>query len=198
MSKSEQLAGPRPDVVRVLKTLVRMVLALPERAGHGRRRRRVLARLGGPPGSILVLCHGNICRSPYVAARLRSLAVSSDVRIESAGFLPGGRPAPAEARETARGRGIDLDGHRSRQTSAADLEAAELILVMEPGQRGEVAALSPAAAARVLVLGALDPEPFQRATIPDPWGRPIAEFAACYERLDRCAAALWARIDGRG
>ena len=48
---------------------------LPERVRHRARRRAALARqsVAGRPQRVLILCYGNICRSPYAEARLRRL-----------------------------------------------------------------------------------------------------------------------------
>lgn len=120
----------------------------------------------------------------------QKLPGGADTRVESAGFLAGGRESPIEARTAARARGVELDGHRSRQLEASELDATDLIIVMEPAQSERVAALAPHMRDRILVLGELDPAPFQTADVPDPWGRPPVEFARCYVRLDRCTAEL--------
>ena len=51
-----------------------------------------------PGVSILVVCTGNICRSPLAAALLASRAekAGADVHITSAGFVTADRPSPPE------------------------------------------------------------------------------------------------------
>src|SRR3989442_5871394 len=99
---------------RVLARLVRHLRRTPDRILHPLRRRRALeALLRRPrPGTLLVVCHWNICRSPFSAALLgRALA---GLRVESAGFLGPARHSPAGARTAGGRRGGDLSAHRSR------------------------------------------------------------------------------------
>ena len=76
--------------------------------------------------TILLLCTGNVCRSvmaqAMLSARVRAVSVSS------AGLLPGGRRAPAEVISVMAARGLDLSGHCSRQVTADNLAAADLIV----------------------------------------------------------------------
>jgi hypothetical protein len=75
---------------------------------------RALAAHGGADSRILVVCHGNIYRSPLVAVRLRELLGPARV-ISSAGFHPkGDRPSPAEHIEMSAGFGVDLRAHAGR------------------------------------------------------------------------------------
>lgn len=140
----------------------------------------------------MVICHGNVCRSPYAAAALRrSLATSSPaVRVESAGFIGPDRAPPPEALASAADRGSDMSDHRSQLITPELLDASDLILVMNPAQAVAIAEKRPGAAGRVLVLGDLDPRPFALAEIDDPWDKPKSEFDACYDRIDRCVALL--------
>lgn len=184
----------RALVPRWLKRAVRAALAFPSRLGHARRRRRAETWLDelGPVHDVLVMCTGNICRSPYVARKLERDVPqgAATLVVTSAGFLRSDRPSPVEARDAAVRRGIDLQSHRSVQVQAADLEAAGLVLVMEEEQRRKVERMAPGAAGRILLLGELDPAALQTPDVPDPWGHPPETFDRCYERLDRCVDRL--------
>jgi len=186
------LLSPTPGGWRVAARLVR---DLPARLLHGMRRRKVLAQLQarGIPGSILVVCHGNICRSPYAAARLRTLlphALASQTRVNSAGFIGPNRPPPAEAVAVAGARGVDLSQHRSQLLGAQEAAAADLILVMEPAQQDRVCGSFGRWRADVVVLGDLDPEPITRRAIRDPVEQPARVFEESYARIDRCLRTL--------
>lgn len=163
--------------------------------GPWRLRRALRAATRPPPASILVLCLGNICRSPYAEHRLRtelSRAGLPSIDIDSAGFIRPGRPSPELARRVAAGRGVDLEDHRSRVLEA-DAEApgpADLVLVMSPEQRRRFRRLAGPASPRTLVLGDFDPEPSARRAIPDPFDCPEDVFVAVYERIDRCCRCL--------
>ena len=177
-----------------LRPALRFVRWLPERSLHARRRSMAMRRLRAlmDVRSVLVLCEGNICRSPYAAALLenRTGGVPGGVRVTSAGFLRSDRPSPAEAIEAAAVRGVDLQRHRSRKVDAALMLDADLILVMDPGHAHRVYGMAPSARARVLLLGETDPRLFQRCVIPDPYGGDRATFDECYDRIDRCVISL--------
>ena len=160
---------------------------------HPRRRARArqLLAAGGPPQTILVVCYGNICRSPYVAAALRRLLPpeASNVRIDSAGFVGAHRSPPANAVEVAAARGIDLRRHISRVVSPGAVTGSDLVIVMEPGQADM---LGPLGRTRrpILVLADLEPRPSKDRRIKDPVDQPRLVFAECYDRVDRCLTEL--------
>jgi protein-tyrosine phosphatase len=179
--------------------LVRTVNRWVTGALHPRRRDRVRDQLraGGPPQTILIVCYGNICRSPYGAAALRRLLppTASGIRIESAGFIGAHRTPPANAVDVAAARGIDLRRHVSRIVSAGVVTGSDLVIVMEPGQADM---LRPLGRTRrpVLVLGDLDPLPSKDRRIQDPVEQPRLVFAECYDRIDRCLGELVRSIWG--
>lgn len=133
------------------------------------------------------MCHGNICRSPFAAAVLRT---ESAVRltVESAGFIGPDRPTPPAGIEVAGEFGIDLSGHRSRLLTPQAARAADLVVVMEPRQARLCAAFG--RRDRVVVLGDLDPDAVAERAIPDPIGGDAAAFRACYARIRRCVVEL--------
>jgi protein-tyrosine phosphatase len=185
-----------------LRRLARESIQSGERLLHHRRHRRALHVLAAlrAPRSIVVVCLGNICRSPYAGHRLDrelSLAGLDAVDVRSAGFIQPGRPSPAAARRVAARRGLDLTDHRSRLVTPSMLREVDLVLAMSPRQRrqlrqevaGEHGGLH-------IILGDLDPEPIDRRTIVDPFGEPDEVFEAVYERIDRCCRALVGALTG--
>ncbi len=85
--------------------------------------------------TVLVVCTGNICRSPMAEALLRTRLARDEARqdwqVGSAGvWAPEGRPASAYAIEEMAQRGINLDGHRSRNVTRELIAEADLVLVM--------------------------------------------------------------------
>lgn len=175
--------------------LARRLRRLPERWLHPLRRWRARARLRarGAPGVVLVVCHGNICRSPYAAAALRRLVpevFSSGLRIASAGFVGPNRTAPAEAQQVSAARGVNLAGHRSQLLTGQLVGEADLIIVMDAWQAHAIADYYGRPKGSVLVLGDLDPEPIMTRAIKDPVEQPAEIFAESYDRIDRCLKAL--------
>ncbi len=180
-----------------LRAAARFARHLPDRLLHGRRRTAASGRLRrlGRPRTVLFLCHGNICRSPFAAAVARRLAPAG-MWIESAGFIGPDRPSPAYAVAAAREFGADLSSHRSQLVTPALLEAADLVVVMDRAQRRKALALRPALRGRVVLLGDLDPEPIARRVIPDPVDRSPDFFRSSYARVERCTRALLSLWNG--
>lgn len=178
--------------MRSLRQLAKRVILTPERVLHTRRRKSAEEILRAVPvRSVLVLCLGNICRSPYAAAQLRALLGPEwPGRLDSAGFIGPGRPSPWEAVKVAMECGVSLDAHRSRQVVAEDIAGFDLIVVMEAGQHRRLNRTFGDRAPRVLVLGDLDSEPIERRTIVDPFGRGLDEFRSSYARINRCVTRL--------
>ena len=168
---------------------------LPERVRHRGRRRAALARqsAAGRPQRVLILCYGNICRSPYAEARLRRLLDERgwrDTIVESAGFIGAGRPANDSARRLARSRGLDLGGHRSRIVDPALVSRASLLLVMTAEQVIAAEREAGASPRKFEILGDFDPEGIPQRDIPDPYGQRTEVFERVFDRIDRCLASL--------
>lgn len=171
-----------------------MVAQLLERLLHGHRRRRAgrrLARLR--PRSVLVVCRGNLCRSPYAARRLEALlppGLRQGIRVASAGFLAPGHHPPAPAVSASRHLGIDLAGHRSTQLTPELIQDADLVLVMEPEQQRAICSVQRRPPASTMLLGDFDPEPRSPRVIADPYGQAVEPLLECYRRIDRCVAEV--------
>lgn len=153
-----------------------------------------------PPNvrSVLFICLGNICRSPFAAhvasARLEAIG-RSDVRCASAGIrtTQSARP-PAEALAIAAAEyGLSMHAHRPLTLARELADQFDLLVVMEAGQVKHVRDAYPHLAKRVVLLPLFDPEsasPHQRFHIDDPFGRPKEAFASCYQRIDRSVRQL--------
>ena len=172
--------------------LLRRLRRVPSCVLHPLRRQRALNALRGwhRPASVLVICHGNVCRSPFAAALLRPALSRKQVHVDSAGFVAPGRPSPPEAVTAAARYGVDLSAHRSELLTADRARSAALILVMDPTQRRAICNRFGQAERNVLVLGDLDPEPIDARTIRDPVNQPLAVFEETYARIERCLREL--------
>jgi protein-tyrosine-phosphatase len=164
---------------------------------HSRRRRAAQIQLRRlRPRTILFICHGNICRSPFAAAIFaRSYPGDAGRRVTaaSAGFIGPGRTPPSQALQAGLRHGVDISAHRSDVIATERLRAADLVVVMSADQAQTISARLRRGSARVLVLGDLDPVAVTQRTIADPWGGSDFVYDASYDRIERCVAEL-ARI----
>src|SRR5260370_2046923 len=107
-------SGPR-DQVSVTELLGRL-RRVPDQLLHRSRRRAALAALMArrPPASVLVLCNGNIFRSPFAAAVLQrelNLRGAGSLRVASAGGAGAAAPPPPHAPAPPPPPGAPLSGH---------------------------------------------------------------------------------------
>lgn len=80
--------------------------------------------------NVLVVCHGNINRSPLCAA---VLSRNHGLFVKSAGFVNPGRRAAKKMREAASSFGLDLEGHRSQLVTLELVRQAHCIVYMDGG-----------------------------------------------------------------
>ena len=175
-----------------MNDLLLRVRRTPERLLHPLRRRKALEALRARtrPKTMLVLCHGNICRSPIAAALLARELAPLDIGVRSAGFVGFNRPAPAEAVAAAECHGVDLSDHRSRLVTADLVRTADLIVVMDSTQRRLVCERFGRRPTDMMVLGDFDPVPVETRTIRDPVNQSREVFDRVYERIARCTREL--------
>lgn len=138
--------------------------------------------------SILVVCVGNICRSPVgerlLAHRLNERGATIDVSSAGIGALVG-HEADEDAAAVAAQNGVSLTGHIARQFSH-DLGAKHaLILVMEAGHKREIIKSSPDLSGRIML--------FDHWTgakgIADPYRHSIQFHEEVFAQIDRAATA---------
>ena len=179
---------------RALRAVYHAVRNAPDRILRGPRHRRAIAtvRALGTPRTIFVVCLGNVCRSPYLAAVLQRALPHVDVR--SAGFIGAGRPVPEASREEAARRGLDLSSFRSGPIHAAFARSSDLVIVMDVEQRTRLVRLAGVERSRIVIAGDLDPLPAPRRAIFDPWKHGADVFAETFDRLDRCAESIVANL----
>ncbi|MGI2027827.1 low molecular weight protein-tyrosine-phosphatase [Endozoicomonas acroporae] len=118
--------------------------------------------------NILVVCVGNICRSPTAEYMLKKRfgELGSNITVNSAGLgALVGKSAADKAAELAASHGIDLTPHVAQQLTASMIHDHDLILVMEEGHIKACEGITPAARGKTHLLGRWQ----NNLEIPDPW-----------------------------
>lgn len=124
--------------------------------------------------SILVVCVGNLCRSP-IAEGLLQQAVPM-MKVTSAGIhARAGAPPDPHAVAVARSHNIDISRHRAQIVSSALCFNHDLVLVMDTVLKRYVLSRYPQLRGRVHTLA--------REGIADPYQQPYDAFVACYARI---------------
>jgi protein-tyrosine-phosphatase len=145
---------------------------------------------------ILLVCTGNICRSPLAAALLeRALAARGveGIAVTSAGTGAwDGAPASEGAYLVGLERGLDLSTHRARLLTRELVEAADLILTMARHHRARVDELG--GEGRVFVLGEYTGRTGEAAEVSDPFGGDLDVYRETCTELEALIEAAADRI----
>lgn len=143
---------------------------------------------------ILVVCTGNICRSPVGEALLKHRLPGKHIESAGLGALIGHGVDP-NAACLAEADGLSVSEHQSRQLTAEMVQAADLILVMSESQRRAVSELSPPALGKTMLFGRWLGKPGGHSEeIPDPYRKSPEAFAHVHRLLTEAAAAWAARL----
>jgi protein-tyrosine phosphatase len=142
-----------------------------------------------PTRHVLVVCAGNICRSPTAEAVLRALGTDDagvylEVRSRGTQDWNVGRHAHPTMTRIAAERGYDLSRHVAAQVTPDDLAWADDVLVMDDENYQQLAGRYPNLIQHVRLLDA--------TSIPDPWL--VDEDPAYADALDRIEQAVRAYL----
>lgn len=141
--------------------------------------------------SVLVVCIGNICRSPTGERLFKRALPDLDVRSAGLGSLVG-HAADRMASEVAAAQGLSLEGHQAQQLTAEMCRQADLILVMEKRHIEQVNRIDPAARGKTMLLGHW----LNQKEIADPYRKSREAFEEIYGLLEN-ATQKWVNVLSR-
>lgn len=126
---------------------------------------------------VLVVCVGNICRSPMAEGLLKTLL--PDAQILSAGLAAlVGHGADPIAVSIMGDAGVDITAHRARMLTDAMAREADLILVMDEQQKQEIARQYPYTRGKVFRLAEA-----AKKDIPDPYRQAPEVFQSVFAMI---------------
>lgn len=147
--------------------------------------------------NILMVCLGNICRSPLAEGILRSKIFLKDVVVDSAGtadYHVGNRPDKRSIGVAAK-HNIDISSHSGKQFSVQDFDKFDLIYAMDNSNYRNIIALARNEEDNqkvFLILNEIFPD--ENLDVPDPYHGGAHDFETVYKMLDQACDAIVEKI----
>ncbi len=141
---------------------------------------------------ILMVCLGNICRSPLAEGIMRA-KLTNDFIVDSAGTggWHAGELPDKRSVATAKNNGLDITNQRARQFKITDFDVFDYIYVMDNSNYKDVIALAPNDAAKSkvkLILNELFPN--KNVDVPDPYYGGTDGFENVYKMPDQACEVI--------
>jgi len=132
---------------------------------------------------ILIVCVGNICRSPTAEFLLRQrLGDAHSAQVSSAGLSAmAGYAMDATSLALLREHGIDGEAHRARQLDSALLRQSDLILAMEKNHVAAMARMAPEASGKIFLLDRW----LDGRDVPDPYRQQRPAYEHVYGLIEQ-------------
>lgn len=132
---------------------------------------------------ILIVCVGNICRSPMAEGMLKNWLASNNATVEvsSAGVAAVvDKPATRLAQTLLQTHNIDISSHVARQINENMVRRADLILAMENTQKKRIETLYPFSLGKVFLLGK-----WENFEVPDPYGGIQPDYEEAFDLINK-------------
>lgn len=153
---------------------------------------------------LLVVCLGNICRSPMgegvLRAKIAGAGLDSWIEVDSAGtsgHWHAGRGPDPRAVACARQHGVEIAAQRARQLRAEDFDEYDLILCADRANLRDAQALAPSGLETRAVLWLPWAGIDGTDEVPDPYYGGVRDFEHSWALLDTAAQATVRRLSRR-
>ncbi len=138
--------------------------------------------------NILVLCIGNICRSPIAEGLLKQAFPEKNITSAGLGALVG-HPADPSAVKISEEHGLDVTDHRAQAISSVLVNQADLILTMDMEQKRHVESHYPSARGKVFRLCE-----FKQMDVADPYREGYESFRKAYALINEGVDVMVRRL----
>ena len=148
---------------------------------------------------ILMVCLGNICRSPIADGLLRQKVAHENLNVvvDSAGTIGMHAGSAPDSRmiATAKNRGTDISFLKARQFTAADFEHFDVIFAMDKNNKRDILSLAKTAEDKQKVhLLLSDITNQEEANVPDPYYGTSKDFEHVYDLVDKATETIIQKI----
>ncbi|MDC6389556.1 low molecular weight phosphotyrosine protein phosphatase [Maribacter sp. PR1] len=141
---------------------------------------------------VLMVCLGNICRSPLAEGILKSKVDTDDVFIDSAGtggYHIGNSP-DSRSIEVALKYGIDISNQTCRKLTSSDLEEFDIIYAMDKSNYTNILSLSKTQEQAKKIKLLLNEINRPEKEVPDPYYDSVDGFEKVYHLIDQACEAI--------
>jgi protein-tyrosine phosphatase len=154
--------------------------------------------------SILFVCKGNICRSPFAESIADKIALKRSLKkvvSSSAGLqVPISLGSPHEVLEVAEKFGVNLNAHKSNGITSRLAESSDMIVAMETWHVKRLREMFPMHGDKIFLLPLFESKnrrwkwSYERYNISDPYGKSLPYFQECFHRIERCIDEMFSRF----
>ncbi len=148
--------------------------------------------------SILMVCLGNICRSPLAEGLMKSKLNFTKFTVDSAGTSSGHKGEAPDKRSIAVAKkyGLDISKQKSRKLLEEDFKNFDVLYVMDQSNYNDVTALASTEEQKKKVIKILDEVfPGENLDVPDPYYGGSTGFENIYRMLDRATDVIAQKMD---
>jgi protein-tyrosine phosphatase len=149
------------------------------------------------PVKILMVCLGNICRSPLAEGILQSKLPADKFVVDSAGTgdWHAGQCPDRRSILAANNRGVDISMQKARQIRKSDFKDFDHIFVMDSSNFKDVTKLAPTPQDKAKVMLMMDEIfPGQKVDVPDPYYGDAKAFDKVFDMLDEVCDVVAAKL----